>query len=340
MLTRFAANDGARTRRDRSRRAVFRSLCFLAVLLSSVAATGQGPPVDTAALAPRNAATAAQGDTFTVLLDRMRAELATIPTHKYRAEYDAFISRHAIADPPGSLLSDYVRLRVLNEAVRDGGIFRLRWAVTDQEPSSRRIWAQWIKAPARQDFGIASAVAECDELSGLLGLLARRLDIARVGLFYPTWNHTIAAWQPSLAGKQRTVLVLVPTTQIFLGCGDSFDDTSFKTSRQSIQTYPLRDIGDTDVIPRARADWLISELHAYVKASPDLLSLLRLRRALAIGSSVGVCNDERERLASALAGHLDADDEAALRHFAETELSRTDLSAAALLTALGQRAPG
>jgi hypothetical protein len=310
-----------------------RWLFLFAVLLLPLAAAGQ--PARGSAGPRAGAAPGADGITFAVLIERIQAELAAIPAHKYRADYQAFLSRHSISDPPDSLLSDYVRLRLLNDAVRDGGIFRLRWDITNQEPSSKKIWAQWSRAPVDNRFGIASAVAECDEFSGLFGLFARRLNIERVGLFYPTWNHTIAAWQPSLTGKQKTTLALIPTTQIFLGCGDSFDTTSFKTARQSIQTYPLRDVRDNDLIPRARAEWLLGELHAYVKASPDLLSLLRLRRAVAMRSSVGLCNEERARLASALANHLDADDEAALRHFAETEASRTDLSAAALLMALG-----
>jgi hypothetical protein len=288
---------------------------------------------------PRGRGEGANGVAFAVLLERIAAELGQVPANKYRADYAAFVSRHSIAAPDDALLSDYLRLRMLNEAVRDGGIFRLRWDITNQEPSSKRIWAQWIKAPVTETFGVASAVAECDEVSGLLGLLAKRLDVSGVGLFYPTWNHTIAAWQPKLAGGQHTTLVLIPTTQIFLDCRDSFDTTSFKTARQSIQTYPLRDVRDTVVIPLARADWLIGELHAYVKASPDLLSLLRLRRALAMGSSVGICNDERQRLASALVGHLDADDEAALRHFVKTELAWPETPAAAVVTSLGYGVP-
>jgi len=288
-----------------------------------------------AAQAPR-AVAASDGVTFADLLEQIDAELGQVPVHKYRADYDAFVVRHKIADPPPSLLTDYVRLRMLNEAVRDGGIFRLRWDITNQEPSSKRIWAQWFIQPVAQAFGAASAVAECDELSGLLGLFARRLEIGRVGLFYPTWNHTIAAWQPALPGNRRTTLVLIPTTQIFLTCNDSFDTTSFPTTRKSIEVYPLRDMRDTDLVPRPRADWLIGELHAYVKASPELLSLVRLRRALAMGSSVGVCNEVRRKLASTVASHLDADDRAALEHLGVAELFRSTLTAEDVLRMLGQ----
>jgi hypothetical protein len=185
--------------------------------------------------------------------------------------------------------------------------------------------------PLTTDFASASATAECDESSALMGHLSRRLDIANVGLFYPTWNHTIAAWAP-LGGKVKGAgLVMLPTTQIFLGCEAGFDFTSFRTGLTNIERYPGWDIKNTTLLPAARAAWLLDQIRAYAPASAKLWSLMRAARAYQLGSSMGSCSDMRSTLASELEHELTDDDESVLKSLAARELHQPTMKVRAVL---------
>ena len=234
-------------------------------------------------------------------------------------------SRNLDPDTPG-LSKDYVRLRVLFEAARDGGYWRLRWDITNREPSATLIWRAWQREPVDETFGHALATAECDELSSLYSLLARRIGVDRVGLFYPTWNHTIAAWAIKSGPRQRQRLVLVPTTQIFLPCEESFDTSGFKTGLTNIEPYPRWDIRDNSPLPVGVAQFLLQQVRVYAPASLELQALLRARRALELKSSMGNCIEFRQQLGQRLKGRLSCADHRALRHFASSELNREHLS--------------
>jgi hypothetical protein len=247
------------------------------------------------------------------------------------AEYASVRQKHGIDEVRvPSLFRDFVRARVLFEATRDGGLFRLKWAVTDQEPGSRRIWQIWRVKTAF--FGPPTAVAECDEISGLYAFLAKRVGVRAVGLFYPTYNHTIAAWEPLGLGKPNpSHRILIPTTQIFLSCEAGFDQTSFDPRTQRVWEYPLRDVRDDTVLPDELVAFLLGQIDAYGGASPDLLALMRLDRAVRFGSSTGPCTDTRLSLAHALrAQGLSTADRVALEHYARRELEAELRSDAAL----------
>ena len=156
-----------------------------------------------------------------------------------------------------------------------------------------------------------------------------------MGLFYPTWNHTIAAWAPHQLPRGKSRLVLLPTTQIFLGCTDGLDTTSFRTTLTSIGQYPRWDVRDTTSLPPPVARFLLEEVRVYGGASAALQALLRARRALAFGSSMAACPEYRAELASTLGPRLGCADRAALRHFAERELERPSASAEQVLEMLG-----
>jgi hypothetical protein len=204
----------------------------------------------------------------------------------------------------------------------DGGWWRLRWAVTDQEPRTHEIWKAWRRSPPTAQFDGASAVAECDEITALFSVAARRLGVRGVGLFYPTWNHVIAGWMPEALSKRESgKVVLVPTTQIFLSCESTFDQTSFRTPKQ-VYEYPLRDTPDDTELPPELAAFLLEQVRAYGEASPDLLALIRTKRAELLGSSVHDCGAYRAQLAAQLEPRLTCADRRALQHLAETELAR------------------
>jgi hypothetical protein len=270
------------------------------------------------------------------LLDAVTELLDTTENPELDAEFRAFAARHAFpTDGPG-LARDYRRLRLLFEATRDGGLWHLRWAITNQEPSSRRIWRQWLDSSVNDSFAVPSATAECDEVSALLGLLARRLAIKNVGLYYPTWNHTIAGWAPLGGRAKKSPLIMLPTTQIFLGCDAGFDNTSFKTSLTSIEAYPNWDIRQTTVIPQVRADWLLEKLRTYRTASPSLWALIRARRAQLMPSTMGACADTRSALAQGLATPLSEANRAVLETLGQTELQRPEASAKDILDWLAE----
>jgi hypothetical protein len=272
--------------------------------------------------------------TFGDFVAALARQIAGTDPSAIRPEFLEMAARRAWDPDKAGLFEDYVRVRTLFEAARDGGYWRLRWAITDREPSSAEIWRAWQKEPVVEAFGSPSATAECDELSALYSLLARRLGVKSVGLFYPTWNHTIAAWAPHQLSRGKSRVVLIPTTQIFLGCSEGLDTTSFRTSLTSIGEYPRWDVRDSTVIPRDRARFLLDQVRVYGPTSPDLQALLRATRARAFGSSGARCPDYRTELANRLRSRLTCADRFALAYFAERELGRHAVDAGKLVDAL------
>jgi hypothetical protein len=127
--------------------------------------------------------------------------------------------------------------------------------------------------------------------------------------------------------------VLVPTTQIFLGCEDTFDQTSFKPPKQ-VYEFPRYDVKDNVEMPAPLAAFLLEQVRAYGEASPKLLALVRTRRAELLQSSVGACGAYRRRLRDEVATRLSCADRRALRHLSSVELGRPELSEADVLAYL------
>lgn len=257
--------------------------------------------------------------TFGVWVDALTDLLDDVPAPAIDAEYAAFTKLHGLPAEEPRLRRDFRRMRLLFEATRDGGFWHLRWDITDKYPSSRLIWQQWIREPVRRAFGDASATAECDELSALVGMLARHLELYNVGLFYPTWNHTIAVWSP-LEGKTRSGLVQLPTTQIFQACDAGFDHTTFVTRLKGIERYPNLDLGNQATLPRERAEWLLDQIRLHAAASPLLWSLIRAKRAHLMGSSMGACGDTRKQWQQQIASRFTEGDLQTLAELGTREL--------------------
>jgi hypothetical protein len=257
----------------------------------------------------------------------LSAQIAQLDTAALRSGFEAFAAQHAVDPSSPALFGDFAKLWVVFEATRDGGWWRLRWDITDQEPSSVKIWKAWFRTPPpEQSFAAASAVAECDEITALFSVTARRLGVRGVGLFYPTWNHVIAGWSPPAFAEQSVKdVVLIPTTQIFQGCPSTFDRTTFKPPRQ-VYEFPRVDIKDDVEMPAALAAFLLEQVRAYGEATPALLALIRAKRADLLQSSLGDCSGYRRELVSELRASLTCADKSALRHLATRELGRPGLS--------------
>lgn len=141
------------------------------------------------------------------------------------ADWHALVDAHDLVDTPATL-AEYSRVRLAFEATRDGGLWGLRWAITNRDPTERYAWASLIAWRGAD----VTAVAECDELSALFASLARAMGVQEVGLFWPTWNHTVAVW--TTPGVTKAVRIIVPTSQIYLSQGETLGTSGFNPATQ------------------------------------------------------------------------------------------------------------
>ncbi len=193
-----------------------------------------------------------------------------------RLGFQSFTAAYKI--PPKSVsYSDFVLVRLLYEATRDAGFWNMHWDITDQPPNSDRIWSQW-RSVSQPSLLNPTATAECDELSALYSFLVERAGVKGMGLFWPTFNHTVAVWELHPAGV-AAVRVVVPTSQIFLGMNDSFGTRKFNPWHQkTIHEYTRRDVPDSFVIPPPLFDLFLSQVDRYAGASDSTLQQLRYLR--------------------------------------------------------------
>jgi hypothetical protein len=199
-----------------------------------------------------------------------------------REGFKSFTSAYKLS-PESVNYSDYVVVRLLYEATRDAGLWNMHWAITNQEPVSDRIWKQWITVK-QPSFVAPTATAECDELSALYSFLVARAGVHGVGLFWPTYNHTVAVWEVHPANGSD-VRVVIPTSQIFLGVTDSFGTRKFDPWHQKrIREYTRRDVPDSFELPKALFDFFLRQVDRYGGASESTLQQLRyLREGVFLG---------------------------------------------------------
>jgi hypothetical protein len=205
-----------------------------------------------------------------------------------RDEFRRLMQAHDLAGDD-ALLADYLRVRIAFEATRAGGLWGLEWRVTDRLPQSDRIWAQWgALAPAGDGaWPPSTAIAECDELSALFAVVARGMGLSsrsRVGLFWPTHNHTVAVWtispSPDATGDlPAEVRIVVPTSQIFLDGAQGLGTHRFDPWTQpKIFPYARRDIADEHTLPAALARHFVHQVRRHAGDPQGLLQTARNRR--------------------------------------------------------------
>lgn len=206
-------------------------------------------------------------------LDRVADELAEQP--QVRADYEALVAAHGLAGGD-ALLRDYVRVKLVFESTRDGGLWHLRWDITNENPNSEQIWRQWKRAKVPEGEAVLpTAYAECDELSALFAFLVARLGVRHVGLYWPTWNHVVAVWTVR-SKDDEPVRIVVPTSQIFLTNDDSLGTTGFDPwSQKTIYEYRRRDVKGSHVVDAALARFFVVQARRY--AGLPQLELQRLR---------------------------------------------------------------
>ena len=202
----------------------------------------------------------------------MADALTQVP--EVRKGYRALLAEYRLSEQDVSIQS-YSRVRLVFEATRDGGLWGVRWKITDREPRSDQIWKQWQKRDFRGSAPEITAEAECDELSALFSLLARDVGVQGfTGLFWPTWNHTVAVWQLQRGTHDQnpgeTVRVLVPTSQVWLSREASLGTREFKSDRV-VFPYARKDLKPNSELPAPLARFLIESLERYGALSNEEL---------------------------------------------------------------------
>ena len=218
------------------------------------------------------------------LLAAIEAELpAVAESEAVRADYEAFLAQFELDDRE-SLYLDYVRVKVAFEATRAGGLWGLRWAVTNEQPNSEKIWAQWQSLElegAGEELPPITATAECDELSALFAFVAQRIGLERssqVGLFWPTGNHVVAVWTID-AKSERPVRVVIPTSQIFLSSDESLGTNGFDPwTQKNIFDYRRQDAAAKLELPATLAKHFVLALRELGGRSQAQLQVLRNER--------------------------------------------------------------
>lgn len=212
-------------------------------------------------------------------LRRVADELAQAP--EVQKGYQALLEEYQLT-PADVSPESYSRVRAIFEATRDGGLWGVRWDITNRMPWSDAIWQQWRERDWEGEVPEITAVAECDELSALFSFLVRDVGVdGYVGLFWPTWNHTVAVWQiernASQADRSTFVRILVPTSQVWLSREASLGTREFKTNRV-IFPYARRDMKPGAELPAPLARYLIEQLRRHGALSNE--SLLERRNRL------------------------------------------------------------
>jgi hypothetical protein len=218
---------------------------------------------------------------YRALVEEMRRVadgLSTAP--EVERSYRALLADYDLR--PGDVsMQSYSRVRLVFEATRDGGLWGLKWAITNRMPWSDAIWQQWQEVDFQEAEPDVTAIAECDELSALFSLLARDVGIQGfVGLHWPAWNHTVAVWEVRRGATENDpgvgVRMMVPTSQIWLSREATLGSREFSTGRV-VFPYARQDRKPDSEIPVALARFLIERLERYGALSTEALLERRQR---------------------------------------------------------------
>jgi hypothetical protein len=301
--------------RSRPSFALLLSTLLLSALLSSVFAVASKPPKASPGRSPH--LNTSLDTTFAQLVSAIDARAKALENSSgMKRGFDFFTAEYKI-EPASIRYSDYVVARLVYESTRDAGFWGMHWSITNEPPNSDLIWRQWsaVKSPS---FTAQTATAECDELSALYALIARRAGVRGIGLFWPYPNHTVAVWTLHPAANSY-VRVVVPTSQIFLTEADDFGTKSFNPwTQKTIYEYTRRDVPDDFELPKPLFDFFVSQLEKYGGASDAVLQKIRyMRDAVFRGEWVP---EDAARAALALRASLASappEDSAALQDFVQ-----------------------
>ncbi len=205
-----------------------------------------------------------------------------------RAEFSDLQASHGVAGDDETF-REYVRVRMVFEAVRDAGLWQIHWSVTDKDPNSDSIWRQWAspseRAVTSREERSPTAIAECDELSALFAFVSRGLGVKHVGLFWPTWNHTVAVWT-TRSEEGQPVRIVIPTSQIFISPDATIGTREFDPYTQTtIYDYDRKDIEEGHELPLQMAEFMIGVVKQHAGKASSFLQARRNERSKRFGGS-------------------------------------------------------
>lgn len=229
-----------------------------------------------------------------ITLEQLIGELESIakntlePSEALQKEFVTLQKTHGISGDEKNY-RDFVRVRLAFEATRDSGLWQIQWAITDKEPNSDSIWNQWNKIAEPQykteKIAAPTAIAECDELSALFAFIARKLGVKKVGLFWPTWNHTVGVWT-SQDSHGEPVRIVIPTSQVFISANASLGTKQFAPYKQKvIYDYERQDVPLNQKIPKALAEMMLNQVRSFGDKPASYLQDRRNRLSNKFGGS-------------------------------------------------------
>jgi hypothetical protein len=194
-----------------------------------------------------------------------------------RADYRALVRDFGLRDSV-ELYDKYVRVRIAFEATRDGGLWGVRWAITNRPHGSDEIWASWKRLTVDSfDPQAPTAIAECDEITALFCFVARKLGVPDVGFISGGWYHIVAAWAIRVPGA-REVRIGVPTSQVFLTPEATLGTRELKPDRPKvIWRYVRRDVRDDETLPPHVARFLVQQV--FLNGGRPAAELQQMRNA-------------------------------------------------------------
>jgi len=203
------------------------------------------------------------------------------------SEFQSLAKTHKLENSQENF-KEYLRVKLIFEATRDSGLWKIKWKITDREPNSIEIWNQWSnKSFNGLDLNkpLVTAEAECDELSALFAMMARSLGVKKVGLFWPTSNHTVAVW--TAKGINNTqVRVVVPTSQVFLSKDASLGTLEFNPYQQkTIYNYDNLDVPGDFKLSTEMTQKMLSQLEVFGRLSQNELQKKRNSASRILGGS-------------------------------------------------------
>lgn len=170
-----------------------------------------------------------------------------------RSSFQSFTSAYKIR-PDSISDSDFVVVRLLYEATRDGGFWNMHWTVTNMPPNSDQVRRQWKLVSAGFSAGSHSPCR-----------VRRTLGALRV--------------PRTIRRAQGDVRVVVPTPQIFLDVTDSFATRKFNPWHQkTIYEYTRHDVADAFQLPKPLFDYFFEQVDRYGGATDSTLQQLRYLR--------------------------------------------------------------
>jgi hypothetical protein len=212
---------------------------------------------------------------YSALVDEVRRVAdGLVSAPEVEKRYRALLEEFQLGPGDVSAVS-HSRVRLVFEAARDGGLWGIRYEITDRMPWSDAIWDQWQKLDFGGEEPEVTARAECDELSALFASLARDVGSEGfVGLHWPEWNHTVAVWElrrgATASDQGARVRVMVPTSQIWLTREATLGSRELKTDRV-VFPYARKDMKPTSELPVPLARFLIGRLERYGALSNEAL---------------------------------------------------------------------